>query len=177
MRAGDGLWAMGDVTGKAMFTHLAVHQSGIIAADLLGEEHTPARYDAVPRAVFTDPEVGAVGITEADARAAGLDVEIAVKWVPYTFRGWLHMATGGVIKLVADRQTGVLLGATACGPAAAEILGMLTLAVHKRIVLDDLRSMIYAFPTFYGGVGEAIGAYAHGVTTVLDPEYAGFRPV
>jgi hypothetical protein len=54
---------------------------------------------------------------------------------------------------------------------------MLTLAVHKRFVLDDLRSMIYAFPTFYGGVGEAIGAYAHGVTTVLDPEYAGFRPV
>lgn len=99
MRAGDGLWAMGDVTGKAMFTHLAVHQSGIIAADFLGEEHTPARYDAVPRAVFTDPEVGAVGITEADARAAGLDVEIAVKRVPYTFRGWLHMATGGVIKL------------------------------------------------------------------------------
>ena len=82
-----------------------------------------------------------------------------------------------MLKLVADRPTGVLLGATACGPAAAEILGTLTLAVHKRIVLDDLRSMIYAFPTFYGGVGEAIGAYAHGVTTVLDPEYAGFRPV
>ena len=63
------------------------------------------------------------------------------------------------------------------GPTAAEILGMLTLAVHKRIVLDDLRSTIYAFPTFYGGVREAIGAYVHGVTTVLDPEYAGFRPV
>ncbi len=82
------------------------------------------------------------------------------------------MATGGVIKVIADQQTGVLHGATACGPT----LGMLTLAVHKRIVLDDLRSTIYAFPTFYGGVGEAIGAYAHGVTTVLDPEYAGFRP-
>ena len=61
------------------------------------------------------------------------------------------MPTGGVVKVIADQQTGVLLGATACGPTAAEILGMLTLAVHKRIVLDDLRSTIYAFPTFYGG--------------------------
>ncbi len=177
MRAGDGLWAMGDVTGKAMFTHIAVHQSGIIGADILGEDHTPARYDAVPRAVFTDPEVGAVGITEADARAAGLDVEIAVKRMPYTFRGWLHRASSGVIKIIADRQTGVLLGGTACGPSASEILGMLTLAVHSRNTLDDLRGMIYAFPTFYGGVGEAIGAYALGVTTVLDPDYEGFKPV
>jgi pyruvate/2-oxoglutarate dehydrogenase complex dihydrolipoamide dehydrogenase (E3) component len=177
MRAGDGLWAMGDVTGKAMFTHLAVHQSGIIAGDILNEVHTPARYDAVPRAVFTDPEVGAVGITEAGAREAGLDVEIAVKRMPYTFRGWLHQADSGVIKMIADRQTGVLLGATASGPSAAETLGMLTLAVHSRNTLDDLRSMIYAFPTFYGGVGEAIGAYARGVTTVLDPEYEGFQPI
>ena len=87
------------------------------------------------------------------------------------------MATGGVIKVIADQPTGVLLGATACGPTAAEILGMLTLAVHKRIALDDLWGTNYAFPTFYDGVGEAIGAYAHGVTTVLDPQYAGFRPV
>ena len=87
------------------------------------------------------------------------------------------MPTGGVVKVIADQQTGALLGATACGPTAAEVLGMLTLAVHKRIVLDDLRSTIYAFPTFYGGVREAIGAYVHGVTPVLAPEYAGFRPV
>ena len=59
MRAAEGIWAMGDVTGKAMFTHVALHQSAIIAADILGEDHPPARYDAVPRAIFTDPEVGA----------------------------------------------------------------------------------------------------------------------
>ncbi|MDA1280726.1 MAG: FAD-dependent oxidoreductase, partial [Chloroflexi bacterium] len=177
MRAADGLWAMGDVTGKAMFTHMAVHQSGIIAGDILGEDHAPARYDALPRAVFTDPEVGAVGITEAGARAAGLDVEIAVKRMPYTFRGWLHQASHGVIKLIADRKTGLLLGATACGPSAGEILGLVTLAIHARIPLDDLRSMIYAYPTFYGGIGEAIGAYAKGITTVIDPDYEGFKPV
>ena len=177
MRAGDGLWAMGDVTGKAMFTHMAVHQSGIIGSDILGEDHAPARYDAVPRAVFTDPEVGAVGVTEAEARAAGMDVEIAVKRVPYTFRGWLHRASSGVIKIIAERDTGVLLGATVSGPSATEILGMLTLAVRSRNTLDDLRGMIYAFPTFYGGVGEAIGAFALGVTTVLDPDYEGLKPI
>ena len=118
-----------------------------------------------------------MGITEADARTADLDVEIAVKRIPYTFRGWLHRASSGVIKVIADRQTGVLLGATACGPSASETLGMLTLAVRSRNTLDDLRGMIYAFPTFYGGVGEAIGAYALGVTTVLNPDYEGFEPV
>jgi pyruvate/2-oxoglutarate dehydrogenase complex dihydrolipoamide dehydrogenase (E3) component len=177
MHAADGLWAMGDMTGKAMFTHVAVYQSGIIAADILKKEHAPARYDAVPRAVFTDPEVGSVGITEAQAREQGLDVEVAVKRTPYTFRGWLDMSMTGAIKVIADRKSGVLLGASASGPRASEILGLLTFAVHTRAKLDDLRSMIYAFPTFYGGVGEAIGAYALGVQTVLDPEFEGLQPI
>lgn len=175
MRAADGVWAMGDVTGKAMFTHVALYQSAIIAADILGQEHAPARYDAVPRAIFTDPEVGAVGMTEADARAAGLDVVVAVKQLPATFRGWLHATGGGVIKLIADRNTGILVGATAAGPHGAEMLGFLSLAVHARVGLADMRSMIYAFPTFYGAIGEAVGAYGRGLATVLDPAYRGFE--
>lgn len=174
MRAADGIWAMGDVTGKAMFTHVAVYQSAIVAADILGEDHPPARYDAVPRATFTDPEVGSVGLTEADALAAGLDVVIAIKQLPATFRGWLHVASGGVIKLIADRKRGVLVGATAAGPHGGEMLGMLSLAVHAGVPLADLRSMIYAFPTFYGGIGEAVGAYGRGLATVIDPTYSGF---
>ncbi|NLF13252.1 MAG: NAD(P)/FAD-dependent oxidoreductase [Anaerolineaceae bacterium] len=173
MRADDGIWAMGDVTGKAMATHVALHQAAIVAAELLGEEHPPARYDAVPRVTFTDPEVGAVGMTAADARAAGHDVVVAVKQVPATFRGWLHASGGGILKLVADRGTGALVGATAVGPHGAEMLGMLTLAVHARVPLAKLRSMIYAFPTFYGGIGEALGAYGRGLATVLDPGYRG----
>jgi pyruvate/2-oxoglutarate dehydrogenase complex dihydrolipoamide dehydrogenase (E3) component len=116
MRAADGIWAMGDVTAKAMFTHVALYQSAIVAADILGEDHPPARYHAVPRVTFTDPEVGSVGMTESDALAAGLDVVVAVKQVPATFRGWLHASGGGIIKLIADRKTGVLVGATAVGP-------------------------------------------------------------
>jgi pyruvate/2-oxoglutarate dehydrogenase complex dihydrolipoamide dehydrogenase (E3) component len=175
MRAAGGLWAMGDITGKAMFTHVALYQSAIVAADILGEDHPPARYDAVPRVTFTDPEVGSVGMTKADALAAGLDVVVAVKQLPSTFRGWLHASDGGVIKLVADRQTGALVGATAVGPHGGEMLGLLSLAVHARVPLAELRSMIYAFPTFYGAIGEAVGAYGRGLATVLDPAYQGFE--
>lgn len=175
MRAAEGLWAMGDVTGKAMFTHVALYQSGIVAADILGETHPPARYDAVPRATFTDPEVGSVGMTEAEARESGLDVVVAVKQLPATFRGWLHATDGGMIKLIAERKTGVVVGATAAGPHGGEMLGLLSLAVHANIPLAELRSMIYAFPTFYGGIGEAVGAYGRGLTTVLDPGYRGLE--
>jgi pyruvate/2-oxoglutarate dehydrogenase complex dihydrolipoamide dehydrogenase (E3) component len=174
MRAGDGIWAMGDVTGKAMFTHVALYQSAIVAADLLGEDHPAARYDSVPRAIFTDPEVGSVGMTEADALATGLDVIVVIKQVPSTFRGWLHGAKAGVIKFIVDRKTGVLAGATAVGPHGGEMLGLLTLAVHGRIPMAELQSMIYAFPTFYGGIGEAVGAHGRGLSTVIDPPYRGF---
>lgn len=175
MRAADGVWAMGDMTGKAMFTYVALHQSMIVAADILGEDYPPAYYDAVPRVTFTDPEVGAVGMTEADAMAAGLDVAIVVKRLPYTFRGWLHATSDGVIKLIVERKSGVLVGASVVGPRGGEMLGMLSLAVHAGVPLEKLRSMIYAFPTFYGGIGEAIGAYGRGLATVLDPDYSGFK--
>jgi pyruvate/2-oxoglutarate dehydrogenase complex dihydrolipoamide dehydrogenase (E3) component len=175
MRAADGLWAMGDVTGKAMFTHVALYQSAIIAADLLNMPHPPARYDAVPRVTFTDPEVAAVGLSEAAARAAGLDVTVVVKQLPATFRGWLHVVNGGVIKLIVNRANGVLIGATVVGPHGGEMLGLLNLAVHGRVPLAELRSMIYAFPTFYGGIGEAVGAYGRGLATVIDPTYLGFE--
>ncbi|MFW5941794.1 MAG: dihydrolipoyl dehydrogenase family protein [Chloroflexota bacterium] len=174
MRAGDGLWAMGDVTGKGLFTHVALYQSAIVAADILGEAHPPARYDAVPRATFTDPEVGAVGMTESEARRAGRDVVVIVKQLPATFRGWLHVSGSGLIKLVVERHSGVLLGATVVGPHGGEMLGLLSLAVHARVPLTELRSMIYAFPTFYGGIGEAVGAYGRGLATVIDPAYDGF---
>jgi len=174
MRASDGIWAMGDVTGKAMFTHMALYHSSIIVAGILGQDHPPARYNAVPRVTLTDPEVGAVGMTEADALAAELNVVVIVKQLQATLRGWLNSAGPGIIKVIVDRQSGVLVGATATGPHGGEMLGLLSLAVHARIPLAELRSMIYAFPTFHGGIGEALGAYGRGLLTVIDPTYRGF---
>jgi pyruvate/2-oxoglutarate dehydrogenase complex dihydrolipoamide dehydrogenase (E3) component len=125
----------------------------------------------MPRVTFTDPEIGAVGLTEAAARDAGIDVAVVIKRVPATFRGWIHGSAGqGVIKLVAERSSGILIGATSAGPHGGEVLGALALAVHARLPLATLRNMIFPYPTFYGGIGEAIGAYGRGIMPIFDPD-------
>ncbi len=157
MRVTDGVWAVGDVTGRGAFTHVAVYQARIATADILGEPHTPADYAALPRVTFTDPEVGSVGLTSAAADDYGIDVAIGRASVPSTARGWIHKAgNDGLVKLVADRARGVLVGATAMGPSGGEVLGMLTLGVHTRTPLAELRSMIYAYPTFHRGIEDAL---------------------
>ncbi len=157
MRAGEGLWAIGDITGKGAFTHLSMYQSAIAARDILGEEGPPADYRAVPRVTFTDPEVGSVGMTEQQARAAGLDVRVGITKVPESSRGWIHKAgNDGLVKLVEDADRGVLVGATSAGPTGGEVLSMLTTAVHAEVPTATLRSMIYAYPTFHRGVESAL---------------------
>ena len=153
----DRIWAVGDITGKGAFTHVALYQSAIAVADILGLDHAPAQYHALPRATFVDPEIGSVGQTEEQAREAGTAVAIGTKKVPSTSRGWLHkVGNEGFIKLVADTDRDVLIGATAMGPSGGEVLGLLTLAIHAEIPIPTLRHMIYAYPTFHGGVEDAL---------------------
>lgn len=157
LRVADGVWAVGDITGHGAFTHVAVHQARIVAADILGEEPTPFEQHAIPRVTFTDPEVGAVGLTEQAARDAGIDVAVGRAAVPASARGWIHkVGNEGVVKLVADARLGVLVGATAVGPSGGEVVGLLTLAVHARVPVTDLRRMIYAYPTFHRAVEDAL---------------------
>jgi pyruvate/2-oxoglutarate dehydrogenase complex dihydrolipoamide dehydrogenase (E3) component len=157
LRVTDGVWAIGDITGKGEFTHVAMYQSAIAAADILGEEHTPARYHAVPRVTFSDPEIGAVGLTQAQAREAGIPVAVGLTLVAHTARGWIHKAgNDGFIKLVADIDRGTLVGATAMGPNGGEVLGLLSLAVHAATPVASLRAMIYAYPTFHRGIEDAL---------------------
>lgn len=154
-----GLWAVGDITGEGLFTHVGMYQSNLAVADILGRDHEPADYRALPRATFTDPEIGSVGVSEAEAREAGIDVRTSVVKVPHTARGWLHKAGNeGVIKLVADASTRTLVGATAAGPNGGEVVGLLTVAVHAGVTVDQLRSMIWAYPTFHRGVEDAVNA-------------------
>jgi pyruvate/2-oxoglutarate dehydrogenase complex dihydrolipoamide dehydrogenase (E3) component len=161
LRVVDGVWAVGDITGQGLFTHVGTYQADIAVADILGRDHEPADHSALPRVTFTDPEVGAVGLTEARARAAGIDVAVGSTRVPHTARGWIHRAGNeGFIKLVVDRERDVLVGATAAGPNGGEVLGMLALAVHARIPLDRLRTMIWAYPTFHRGIEDALRAIA-----------------
>ena len=156
-RVTDGLWAVGDIAGAGLFTHLATRQGAIAAADILGEPVEPLNLDALSAVTFTDPEVGSVGLTEGAARQAGIRVVTGFKPVSHTARGWLH-ATGneGFIKLVVDADRDVLVGATSMGPVGGEVLGLLALAVHAKIPVATLRSMIYAYPTFHKGVEDAL---------------------
>jgi len=157
LRVTDGVWAVGDVTGKGAFTHVATYQASILIADILGEDPAPADYRALPRVTFTDPEVGAAGLTEAQARDQGVEVRIGATLTSSTARGWIHGPDNdGLIKLIADADRGVLVGATAVGPTGGEVIGLLTLAIHARVPLDALRRMIYAYPTFHRGVEDAL---------------------
>ncbi|HLN77075.1 MAG TPA: NAD(P)/FAD-dependent oxidoreductase [Nocardioidaceae bacterium] len=155
MRAGDGLWAIGDITGKGGFTHVSMYQSAVAARDILGEPGPGADYRAVPRVTFTDPEVGSVGMTEAQARQAGLRVRVGTTDLSSSTRGWIHGGEG-LIKLVEDADRGVLVGATVVAPGGGEVLSMMTTAVHAEVPTDTLRSMIYAYPTFHRAVESAL---------------------
>jgi pyruvate/2-oxoglutarate dehydrogenase complex dihydrolipoamide dehydrogenase (E3) component len=157
MRVADGLWAIGDITGKGAFTHMSMYQSAIAIRDILGQDGPEGDYRAVPRVTFTDPEVGSVGLTEKQARDAGLSVRVGTTQVPASTRGWIHKAGNeGFIKLVEDADRGILVGATSAGPWGGEVLSMLTTAVHAEVPTATLRSMIYAYPTFHRGVEAAL---------------------
>jgi len=160
-RAAPGVWALGDITGKGAFTHMSIYQARIVVADILGEPSFPAQYHAVPRVTFTDPEVGAVGLTEAQARERGLSVRTSVYPIPRSARGWIHKAgNDGFIKLVEDAGAGVLVGATSAGPTGGEVLSALVLAVHARVPVPVMREMIYAYPTFHRAIEDALAELA-----------------
>jgi pyruvate/2-oxoglutarate dehydrogenase complex dihydrolipoamide dehydrogenase (E3) component len=157
LRAAPEVWALGDITGKGAFTHMSMYQAQIVVADILGEAGFPAQYHAVPRVTFTDPEVGAVGLTEAQAREQGLSVRVGRYPIPKATRGWIHKAgNDGFIKLVEEAGTGVLAGATSAGPAGGEVLGALAVAVHARVPVQTMRQMIYAYPTFHRAIDAAL---------------------
>lgn len=157
MRVAPGVYAIGDITGKGAFTHMSMYQSAITVAHILSQNPHPAEYHAVPRVTFTDPEIGSVGLTQEQARASGLTIRVGHADLTASSRGWLHKSgNGGFIKVVQDVATGVLVGATSVGPSGGEVLGLLALAVHARIPVTTLRSMIYAYPTFHRAIESAL---------------------
>ena len=157
MRAADGVWAIGDVTGKGAFTHMSMYQADIAVRDILGSGGEPADYRAVPRVTFTDPEIGSVGLTEQQARAAGLRVRTGVTQLPYSARGWIHKAgNDGFIKVIEDADRSVLVGASSAGPCGGEVLSALQVAVRAEVPVATLRNMPYAYPTFHRAIEDAL---------------------
>jgi pyruvate/2-oxoglutarate dehydrogenase complex dihydrolipoamide dehydrogenase (E3) component len=157
MRVTEGVWAVGDVTGKGAFTHVSMYQAAIVIDDILGRPVTAADYRAVPRVTFTDPEIGSVGLGEAAARDQGINVQVGRAQIPDSARGWIHKAgNDGFIKLIGDADRGVLVGATSAGPVGGEVLSLLTLAVHAQVPIAQLQHMIYSYPTFHRAIQPAV---------------------
>ncbi|RAN70838.1 pyridine nucleotide-disulfide oxidoreductase [Bacillus sp. SRB_336] len=175
LQIADGVYLVGDAAGAGAFTHLSMYHANIVAGHILGRQDADRqdagredadRQDAgrdrgtteshaVPRVTFSDPEIGAVGLTERQAREAGLAVRTGFTDLADSTRGWVHQAQG-FIKLVEDADRGTLVGAAAVGPSGGEVLSMLALAVHARVPVATLRTMIYAYPTFHRAVESAL---------------------
>jgi pyruvate/2-oxoglutarate dehydrogenase complex dihydrolipoamide dehydrogenase (E3) component len=141
MRAGERLWAIGDVTGIWPLTHVGKYQSEVMAANILGDRQD-AHYEAVPRVVFTDPQAASVGATQARFSATAPVSEVP-KMATYTRAYATH---NGFLTLLSDGER--LTGAYALGPEAGEWLQQATLAIRARVPLDVLRDTIQPFPTF-----------------------------
>jgi pyruvate/2-oxoglutarate dehydrogenase complex dihydrolipoamide dehydrogenase (E3) component len=141
LRAGDGVWAIGDVTGIMLFTHLGKYQARVAAADILGRE-ARADYRAVPRVVFTDPQVAAVGEPGGE-RQGSTSLESVARTSTYTRE---YDQRPGFLMVFADGDR--LTGAVAVGPEAGEWLQQATLAIRAEVPIDTLRQVIQPYPTF-----------------------------
>jgi pyruvate/2-oxoglutarate dehydrogenase complex dihydrolipoamide dehydrogenase (E3) component len=154
-----GIFGAGDVTGLGGFTHVAYYHGQVIARRLRGED-ARADHIAIPRVTYTDPEVASVGLSEAAARARGLDVVVTTTDPAETARGYIHDFHQGVIKLVGDRTRGVLVGATLVTPRAGEMVGELVLAIKLGTPLSTLADVIHPFPAFNRVLGAALSQLA-----------------
>jgi dihydrolipoamide dehydrogenase len=141
LRVADGVWAIGDVTGVRLLTHVGKYQGEVVAANILGEPR-PANYDAIPSVVYTDPQVAAVGADAARFSATTALSEVA-KTATYTH---LYAQSNGFLTLLSEGEG--LTGAYAVGPEAGEWLQQATLAIRAHIPLAVLRDTIQPFPTF-----------------------------
>jgi dihydrolipoamide dehydrogenase len=141
LRAGERLWAIGDVNGIWQLTHVGKYQADVVAANILGESRE-ANYDAVPRVVFTDPQAAAAGETEARFSSTVALKDVA-KTATYTRA---YAESNGFLTLLSDGER--LTGAYALGPEAGEWLQQATLAIRARVPLEVLRDTIQPFPTF-----------------------------
>jgi len=141
LRAGERLWAIGDVTGVRLLTHVGKYQGEVVASNILGEPRE-AHYEAIPDVVYTDPQAAAVGAAQAEFSATVLLSEVA-KMATYTHA---YAQSKGFLTLLSDGER--LTGAYALGPEAGEWLQQATLAIRARVPLDVLRDVIQPFPTF-----------------------------
>jgi dihydrolipoamide dehydrogenase len=151
LRAGERLWAIGDVNGIWPLTHVGEYEGDVVAANIAGDPR-PANYEAVPRVTYTDPQAAAVGATEAQYSAT-VPVSDVPKTATYT---QAYAESNGFMTLLSDGER--LTGAYALGPEAGEWLQQATLAIRARVPLEVLSDTIQPFPSFSGIYDAAVNA-------------------
>jgi len=150
LRAAEGVWAIGDAAGVGLLTHLGKYQARVAAANIAGRE-ARADYRAIPGAVFTDPQVASVGRMDGESVVTGRYEIVGGRLSTYE-----RPKRPGLVKLAADRDEQVLVGAIAVGPEAGEWLGQLTLAVRACVPIEVLLDTIQPYPTFSEAIFSAL---------------------
>ena len=166
LRAADRLWAVGDVTGVRLLTHVGKYQGEVVAANILGEPRE-AHYEAIPDAIYTDPQAASVGATQARFSATALLSEVA-KTATYTHA---YASSNGFLTLLSDGDH--LTGAYALGPEAGEWLQQATLAIRARVPIEVLRDVIQPFPTFSEIYVDALKALHGQIAATRQPAATG----
>jgi pyruvate/2-oxoglutarate dehydrogenase complex dihydrolipoamide dehydrogenase (E3) component len=157
----SGVWALGDAIGgdhrRFQYTHVATHEGPQVAENALSGAHHEPAYAAMPRVTFTDPEVAAVGLTEAEARDRGIDVRTCVKLVRELGKARAVGESEGFVKVVIDGASGKLVGATIMAAHAGDMLAALTVPLHTRSGdLGPLLATTFAHPTLSEAVKVAV---------------------
>ncbi len=150
-----GIWAAGDVVEGPQFTPVAGYQGEIAVDDMFGVDGPSADYSLLPTAIFTDPELAGFGLTEAEARDAGHEVETVVHPVSAVTRAYFTNSLHGLFKIVFDRSSREVLGIHVVSRSAGDIVGALALAFRPGLTVDELAAAHYVYPSFSEGVKEA----------------------
>lgn len=163
----EHIYAIGDVIGGMMLAHVASHQAIVAISNIMGQKHR-MDYRAVPNAIFTDPEIATVGLSEREAEVHGL--EIKVGRFPFAGNG-KALALGnsrGFVKLIADAETGILVGGAVVGPGATDLIAEITLAVQQGLTAEQVANTIHAHPTLPEAIMEAAWDVGSGALHLAD---------
>jgi pyruvate/2-oxoglutarate dehydrogenase complex dihydrolipoamide dehydrogenase (E3) component len=164
---GDKVWAAGDATGDLLFTHVGTYEARLVVDDILGQPR-PADYRVVPRVTYCDPEVASVGLTEDQAREAGHDIRTAELSLADNERSDIDGRTAGMVKLVADADTGELLGGHIVGEDAGAMIHEVVVAMAGRVPASVVGGAIHAYPT----LSESVKGTFERLAEALDGEGA-----
>jgi dihydrolipoamide dehydrogenase len=151
----DGVWAAGDVVAAPMLTPIAQYQARIAVEDMFGDGSRRVDYSVLPTAIFTDPELGGVGMTETEAVEQGHEIDVVKHPLPFVTRAQYTGAKHGLYKIVFDRKTRRVLGVHVVSRAASDIVGSLTPALKLGVTVDDLALMHHVYPSYSEGLKAA----------------------